>query len=516
MNPVKLVVTHKGNLKWKYGKNFSRINALLKKLQETDKKKGLDTKIVFIDEAASVKKAGVRKIRLWSEEECKRIVDDLYQKLIPAYIVLFGAQDIIPFQEINNPAEDDDATVPSDLPYACDSPFSRKIENFTGPTRVVGRIPDVPGQQADTSFLEKLLSNSIEHKPVHADNYYNYFAVSASVWKKSTELSLQSMFGHNGKMILSPSGKKNASKKNSYKPYSKKQLEAKTHFYNCHGADVDLSYYGQKGESYPEALRAANLPAHITKGTVVAAECCYGAQLFDPALLGLPSYSIANTYLANNAIAFLGSSTIAYGPADSQGLADLVTQYFIKGILKGASTGRSFLEARQKFLSENGPDLDPFELKTIAQFYLLGDPAVQPAECEDAEINTLSMGSAVMNTRKNLFIKGKNLENTIGITQKQKTESPIQVKMPAGDNKAISITEILERNNFTRSDKKAVYRVKPKTTGSSLMQKKMGGQNVKFHAYIQDASKNNIHKIRVLMVKENAAQILGWRVYESR
>jgi hypothetical protein len=54
--------------------------------------------------------------------------------------------------------------------------------------------------------------------------------------------------------------------------------------------------------------------------------------------------------LKNKALAFVGSSTIAYGPADGQGLADLITQDFIKGVLNGASTGRAFLEAQQRAL----------------------------------------------------------------------------------------------------------------------------------------------------------------------
>src|SRR5215216_5615741 len=231
MKPVKLIITHKGNLQWKYGKNFSKIVALTKKVQAVDKKIGLDTKVVFVDDATSARNAGVKKINVWSEQECKRIVDELYKKHVPAYIIILGAQDIIPFQEIENPAEDDDIMVPSDLPYACDAPFSRKIENFTGPTRVVGRIPDVPGQQTDAVYLEKIISNSIQHKPIPPENYHDYFAVSALVWKKSTELSLQGMFGHNGKMITSPSEKKTAKKGAIvYKPYNKNQLQAMTHF----------------------------------------------------------------------------------------------------------------------------------------------------------------------------------------------------------------------------------------------------------------------------------------------
>lgn len=511
MKPVKLIVTNKSKLQWKYGKNISKINALLKRLQAADKKKGLDTKIAFVDDTASLKTWGIKKINSDSEKEYKRVVDDLYKKFVPAYIVILGAQDIVPFQEIDNPAEDEDSYVPSDLPYACDTPYSTKIENFTGPTRVVGRIPDLMGQQEDIAFLEKIISNSISHKPLDADKYHNYFSISAWVWKKSTELSLQNMFGESKKMTTSPNGKSTK----TYKPFTKKQLEPLTHFYNCHGANFDLSFYGQKGEDFPEAVESSNLLNNIRPGTIVAAECCYGAQLFNSAQLGLAGHGIATTYLANDAIAFLGSSTIAYGPADSQGLADLITQYFIKNILKGASTGRAFLEARQQFLTEVGPDLDPIELKTIAQFYLLSDPSVQPAECEEAEVTKLSVGSAIVNSRKNLFMKGITLAESIGITKRQKEGSPLTVRLPLSNNQTLSIDKILEKNSFKRDDKKAVYSVKPKTADILGLQKKFGGKSVRFHTYIQNPMER-LKKIRVLVVKENAEQILGWKVYESR
>jgi hypothetical protein len=512
MKPVKLIVTNKSKLEWKYGKNFSRVSSLLKKMQAADKKKGLDTRIAFVDDAASLKSAGVKKINTDSLKEYKRVVDDLYKKYVAAYIVILGAPDIFPFQEIDNPAEDDDAVVESDLPYACDTPYSNKIDNFTGPTRVVGRIPDIMGRQDDVSFLQKLITNSINHKPLDPEKYYNYFSISALVWKKSTQLSLQSMFGQSTKMSTSPDGKINE----IYTPFTKDQLAPLTHFYNCHGAGFDLSFYGQKGDQYPEALESSNLLNNIGPGTIVAAECCFGAQLFDSKQQGLNAPGIATNYLANDAIAFLGSSNIAYGPADSQGLADLITQFFIKNIFKGRSTGRAFLEARQRFLTEVGPDLDPFELKTIAQFYLLGDPSVQPAECEEAETINLSVGTAIANSRKNLFMKGITLAGSIGITKKQQGPSSLTVKLPLSGNKAMSADEILKANNFTRGDKKAVYSVQPKAANVMGLQKKFGGKNVKFHTYIQNPSMKKIKNIRILVVKENSAQILGYKVYESR
>jgi len=74
---------------------------------------------------------------------------------------------------------------------------------------------------------------------------------------------------------------------------------------------------------------------------------------------------------------FFGSTTIAYGPSEGNGNADLICQYFLQRVLAGASLGRAALEARQKFAGEH-THLDPFDLKTLAQFYLLGDPSLQP------------------------------------------------------------------------------------------------------------------------------------------
>ena len=130
MNPIKLIVSSKNNLKFKYGNKFSEIEKLLKNLQVADKKKGLDTRIVFIDDATSAKRSHIKAAKAITEQEAKRAIDDLYKRYLPAYIVIIGAQDIFPFQEIDNPTEDEDPAVPSDLPYACDAPFSRKIENF--------------------------------------------------------------------------------------------------------------------------------------------------------------------------------------------------------------------------------------------------------------------------------------------------------------------------------------------------------------------------------------------------
>jgi len=495
-NPVKLIVTSKSNLKIKYGNGFATIESLLKKLTLSDKNKGLDTRLIYIDESSV---NGVKPVSATTPKECKRIVDELYRKVKPAYIVILGAQDVIPFQEIVNPADDDDSIVYSDLPYACDAAYGRNIQSFTGPTRVVGRIPDVPSQ-GKVAYLKKLIENIIKHKPVDADRYTDYFSVTAHVWSKSTQLSLQSMFGQAKKLLVSPP----TPSKGKHDP---KYFKPLTHFYNCHGAQNDACYYGQKGDNYPESLRSTNLRKNISYGTVIAAECCYGAELVDPALFDSnDTLSIANTYLEHNAISFVGSSTIAYGPSDSQGLADLITQYFIKGVINGASTGRALLEARHKFLSMVGPHLDPYELKTLAQFYLLGDPSIQPAK---TEVENISYGNSTENHRMKLFHKGVSLKKEIAPSKKVK--QPIQSGDPA------KLQKLLREKGFEKAEKQAVYQVKHKIAAGHSFQKSInGGAHAIFRSFVKHKKIDNHSHIQVLVVKENHDQMLGWRTYVSR
>jgi hypothetical protein len=72
-----------------------------------------------------------------------------------------------------------------------------------------------------------------------------------------------------------------------------------------------------------------------------------------------------------------GSSTVAYGPSTSNAYADVICRMFVAEVLGGASLGRAVLLARQQFVQSQS-FLDPTDLKTLAQFNLLGDPAAVP------------------------------------------------------------------------------------------------------------------------------------------
>src|SRR5258705_5224021 len=117
MTTLKFIITSKANLKLKYQNKFSALQALFTKLANADKARDLTTKVIYIDDASSAKKFSFKKASSVTEKNCKDIFDKLFKKYRPAYMVIFGAQDVFPFQQLDNelydPQNDDDKTVPS-------------------------------------------------------------------------------------------------------------------------------------------------------------------------------------------------------------------------------------------------------------------------------------------------------------------------------------------------------------------------------------------------------------------
>jgi hypothetical protein len=368
----KLVVTNVAALKAKYGaKGVTAINAAMRRLISADKKRGLRTVRLALDSVAAMKRVrGVAVTDKSAPRAYKEAIDAAFEHHTPDYLVLLGATDVIPHQDLTNPlfspGQDDDADAASDLPYACAASYSRRIGDFRAPSRVVGRLPDLTGGR-DPGYLVSLLDVAARYQRSPRDAYARCFAITAQVWKASTVLSVSNVFGRSNEVQVVPP---------RTHEWPADQVAARMHFINCHGAPADSHFYGQRGEAYPVAHDAAYLPKRVTAGTVVAAECCYGAELYAPEL-AMDQPGICSTYLSQGAYGFFGSSTIAYGPSSGNGFADVICQVFLQRVLQGASLGRAALEARQHFVQSAGV-LDPTELKTLAQFNLLGDPAVVP------------------------------------------------------------------------------------------------------------------------------------------
>ncbi len=372
----KVIVTNLSALKKKYGRGFSAVKKAIDKLIAADKQRGINTRLVALDNAAAMKKLKAPAVKKVADpKQNKRAIDGVYKALAPEYLMILGSTDIVPHQDMKNPVfdgdNDPDEFAYGDLPYACEAAYSQNAADFIGPTRVVGRLPDITGAK-DPGYLAGLLETAASAKSLPRSDYTGFLGVSAKVWEKSTRLSLEKLFGSGRDVRLSPKEGPN---------WKAEMLARRTHFVNCHGVPADPNFYGQSGSNYPTAHSAELLGDKISEGTVAAVECCYGAELYDPSLLDTNQSGICNTYLDNKAYGYLGSTTIAYGPAEGNGAADLICRFFLRRVLSGASLGRAALEARLEFAT-HAPELDPVDLKTLAQFNLLGDPSIHPVAAE--------------------------------------------------------------------------------------------------------------------------------------
>jgi len=378
----KIIVANYAALQKAYGDGALKpILAAVNGLIAADKTRGLVSRIVDISDPAQMKKYNAKAVTSQrNARQANDAIDAIYKATIPDYVVILDGPDVVPHALLDNPVpKDGDKAVPSDLPYAGDAPFSMDPKKSAAVTRVVGRIPGVTGAKTP-DFLIKQLDAAAKFKTLKRADYLPHFAISAQVWEKSTEESVENIFNTRGIEICPP----------TESPVPAKLLAPLAHFINCHGAETDPHFYGQRGEKYPVCLSSADVDKGARRNTMVAAECCFGAQLYDPVYAdgALP---IANSYLGAGAIAFLGSSTIAYGPSAGNGSADLLTQYFLIDVLGGASLGRAFLQARQKFVLMQKME-DPVNVKTLAQFMLLGDPSLQPCAAEGAEAKAIREG----------------------------------------------------------------------------------------------------------------------------
>jgi hypothetical protein len=368
----KVVVTNAAALKRKYGtRGYSAVLAAVRRLKAADRGRGVSTRLVSVDSAAAMKRYRGRAVTDAEDpRQNKEAIDAVFAVSPPDYLVLLGSVDVVPHQDLTEPlfsGDDPDRRGYSDLPYACEAPYGTRINDFIGPTRVVGRIPDLTGATSP-EYLVKLLDLAANWRPLARSEYEQPLALTAQVWQGSTELSLRALFrSAAGMRITAPRGPK----------WSAADIARRTHFVNCHGAPSSPEFYGDDGRNQPVSHWATHVAGKLTRGTVAAVECCYGAELYDPALLPGQQAGIANVYLGEGAYGCFGSTTIAYGDADTNSAADLLCQYFLAGMLAGASLGRAALEAWQRFARDD-TDLDPVDLKTLAQFVLLGDPSGHP------------------------------------------------------------------------------------------------------------------------------------------
>ncbi len=410
---TKLIVTDRTLMRAKYGQpGWAKVRAAVRGLITADRGRGITTKLVLIDGANAA--------------AAKQQIDAAFAASAPDYLMLLGAPDVVAQARLNNPLwtgnpdDDPDQFVDTDLPYACDAPLGTSIAAYRGPTRVVGRLPDLVGAK-DPGYLLKLLARATTWKSFDAPRPLEVLAISTHTWRRSTQTSIAAISGAAGPVLTTPPGGPSWPSGTWNHPLV---------FVNGHGAQLDPTWYGEQSRgqvNLPHAVDAARLRGVVRPGTVVAAECCYGSMHWNPAQAGGQA-GVAATLLAEGAHGVWASSTTSYGPAVGNSGADITTRMFLETVVAGGSLGRAGLEARQRFVA-HAVSLDPVDLKTLAQFDLLGDPSVHPIAAVHTDPDTpvaaaTEPPAGVGRRRATLRSTGAGLAATVGAVHDEALPRP--------------------------------------------------------------------------------------------
>lgn len=412
--PQKVLITHVPALRTKYGRDgWERVRSSIRELVEADAGRGVRTRLVNLADPALARRLGVA--RVVRHDDWRRVsdfVDAIEAAWAPDYYLLLGATDVVPMQPLDNPLydrhadSDSDRVVPSDLPYACETPWTTDPGHFRGATRVVGRLPDLLGAREPGALVSRL-SVAAGYTQRARSTYGKVFGLTSKDWRDSTELSLARLLERpGGELVVSP---------RAGPTYAFAVTRRLTHLVNCHGIRADAHFYGVGTKNVTVSLDSATV--RIAPGTVAAVECCYGGLLFAPAE-GSSALSLPDTYLNAGAYGYLGSTTIAYGSAHGNDQADLLCRFFLAAVLSGASLGRALLQARQEYVFTKS-SLGPVDLKTLAQFVLLGDPSIQPVRREAPDSAEPDADPAGRRTarRRRLRANGRSLQRTTTRTE---------------------------------------------------------------------------------------------------
>ncbi len=374
----KLVVTHVEALRAKYGSaGVARIRSAVRAMVSRDGDRGLTTRLVDLSRRSDLDPVGLPAVTDPSDHASARAaIDALCEVSQPDYLVLLGGPDVVPHVPLANPmpAPDPDTDVPSDLPYACPGSTGVDAATMVGPTRVVGRLPDVPG--ASGADAARAFSSVIRRASLWQGAPVQEFApllcVSTARWQLATDATLDALTALAAAADGTPSTPEIAPPRIG--PWSAVELGRRLHLVNLHGATADPNWEGDP--DFATVVSSTDVAAAGRISAVLLAECCFAAELWDPALAGgTPPLPLA--YLAAGAYGVFGPTCISYGGRLTPDAADDMVRMAGEEILGGASLGRAVLTARQRYVAAQ-PQMTPVDLKTLAQFTLLGDPSVHP------------------------------------------------------------------------------------------------------------------------------------------
>ncbi len=319
------------------------------------------------------------------------------------YIVIIGDWGSLAPARIPSPlAHDGDAFCLSDSPhhFSDDSEDEEWMLDHLAHIQV-GRIP-----VTDIDIIHSLFSHT-ESSTRNTDPVS--LAVSAECWAEATHEIVRSQGGGTfAKQVAKPVNRNllpkipvvlspGWSEDDLVPVLDISKTEEQIILFNVHGMADEPNWIGESIDREYIQIFSPERIQDFSK-TILVTEACYGGAL------GYDTISITEDFFHRGGLAFLGSSTIAYGSNSANlGAADLMAKHFIEKVNEGAPFGEALNHAR-KALEDDDPFIDDYSKKTILSFNLFGLPWMKKTVAKSTlgRFSGSSSGSVLANARASL------------------------------------------------------------------------------------------------------------------
>jgi len=326
-------------------------------------------------------------------------------------LLIVGGPEIVPYHNLPNPVDDQDAEVPSDNPYGT------RDKNYFVPEWPVGRLPG--GIESDGVVLINQLQRIADNHTNNAKKIFKKakwlrkfagwvgsilntkmesYGYTAAVWKKASYKVYQPI-GKPKTMFVSPPigfnevefiGNKNKKQRKNGRLKSFTLPKSRLGYFNLHGLIDAAEWYGQndaldpsEGPDYPVALRPKDIGLNGRKKPkkppeTVFSEACYGAYITGKSL----NEAISLQFLNAGSRAVVGSTCMSYGSISPPLIAaDLLGFLFWNYVCEGLPAGEALKQAKISLayeMHQRQGYLDGEDQKTLISFVLFGDPLDKP------------------------------------------------------------------------------------------------------------------------------------------
>lgn len=363
-----LIATVRAGIEREFGPDaYPAVADRLEQLLDRLAARAIEGHVAVLDDPVQLALAGLDALSSVSSGGTVRAVRAYAQRQDCDAVLLVGGHRILPMVEVLNPAVtpgyDPDRVVPTDLPYGADDDTPAA---YVQCRRIVSRLPSPRSGELDD--LLALIDVVGRAEPAKSGGT----AVVSREWQEAGARVAARIPG-SVRIRVAPHYELDETHRDD--------LVCRWLYVNLHGRpDHDeWQAFDESGPDFVKVMDPTSFSYPELAGSSMYCENCYGLK----PLWNRSGETCIDAAFRHGLRSVVGATGLAYGAYLTRGQggdpgflenADFLASAFFDGVSEALGAGDAFREARDRLVARSGGLLNRYQLKTLLQFQLLGDP----------------------------------------------------------------------------------------------------------------------------------------------